>query len=205
MSSPSTKIIPFSGYNNIGVDFINEETAAQGVAVDQSTGGRGTLLKDGGLGLENTSWAYARNAANNAEVNLIRLNSSDRMEFGSALKWIDWSGSMTITPGGAMTVSSSTVFRARYVPLGGLTILDFQLSVTFGGVASTFFDVLAPVSPSFNMMNMCYLDPPIAGSTAKVGYLESADAVGKIRVFRIDASNYPLATLIVVSGQLSYG
>ena len=58
----------------IKIDKINEETAAAGITVDS------VLLKDGGVRLANAVYLTARNAANSADVNILRLNASNVME-----------------------------------------------------------------------------------------------------------------------------
>ena len=40
---------------------------------------------DGTIGLANNTWAVARNAVDSADVNLIRLNTSDQIELGAAI------------------------------------------------------------------------------------------------------------------------
>lgn len=167
MSSPSTKIIPFSGYNNIGVDFINEETAGQGVAVDQSSGGRGTLLKDGGVGLENGAWLYARNQANSAEVNLIRLNSSNVGELDTTA-FAARSNSAAVVAGctcsGAMTISSVVVTTARYLFLGPLVFYELNVAFTLGGTPSTTVKIPLPVASSGNAWNVLAIANPTIGT-----------------------------------------
>mgnify|MGYP005846940439 CR=1 FL=1 len=64
---------------SISVGTISEAAEGAGVSVD------GVLLKDGGARLPNAGAISARNAADTADVGVIKLNASDKVEFGALL------------------------------------------------------------------------------------------------------------------------
>lgn len=101
----------------VKVNTINELTAAAGVTIDS------VLLKDGTARLTNNTYLQARNAANNANVDIVKINASDAVEVASASGWRTALGLGTIATqaasGVAITGGSITGITDLAVADGG--------------------------------------------------------------------------------------
>ena len=79
--------------------------------------------------IPNNQWIAAA-AAGAGDVNLLRLNASDKLEFG--LTWTDWTP--TVTQGVSV---AATVDWARYCLIGKLALVQVHLSITGSGTATS--------------------------------------------------------------------
>jgi hypothetical protein len=108
-------------------DKLLEYTAAAGVTIDS------VLLKDGGVRLLNNLMLQARNAANSADIDLLKLNASNQLQFGTTFDVFR----TTFTPnsyssniGSWSTVALNPSF---YIPIGKLLLFSFTALGTIAG------------------------------------------------------------------------
>lgn len=96
----------------------------------------------------NAAWLRSRNAANGADVNLIRVNSSDRIEISDNLSWQTWTPNYTQS--GLMTISSTSTTSARYARVGKIIHFNINFSGTLGGTADAAVSFSPPVTAATN-------------------------------------------------------
>lgn len=121
----STVLFRLNGTSqSLDVDTINELTAAAGVTLDS------VLLKDGGVRLANNVTLKARNQANSADVDILKLNTSNELElsgtyarFGSDLRIAastsDASDNAALRLAGGGGTFSNQQLRGAYLELFG--------------------------------------------------------------------------------------
>ena len=129
----SNQIVPKSGINHVGFDYMSPQTAAQKTIIqDASVAGTewmafdhpnqalevdtieeftsasgvtidSALIKDGGVRLLNDTYLKARNNADSSDLNIVKVNTSDTLTFGTAI------ASATFTTATITTASIPTI------------------------------------------------------------------------------------------------
>lgn len=150
LSSGLTLTIPSQGSRNWGSTFQNN--FAQKISEHDHTGsGKGLQIStnaiatnaatDAKIRLTNAGWFKGRNAANSADVNILRVNSADAIEFATAPANVPPSGSIIMfggssAPTGWLLCNGAAVSRTTYAALFAV------VGTTFGvGDGSTTFNV----------------------------------------------------------------
>lgn len=120
-------------------DTIAELTAANGVSVD------GAILKDGALTQLNNVFLKIRNAANNASYDIVKVDASNALAFGTVLAFAQtWTP--TVTCSGSMTYTSQTINHATYWEFFDRIRITFDITGTIGGTPSTDILITLPVN-----------------------------------------------------------
>lgn len=124
----------------IHVDTINEKTTNTGVTVE------GVKLENDQPLLKNNTYLLGRNAADSANVNLLRVTSGDVADLNKV--WIDWSSSVTFSGSGSMTYTGETVQHFDYLQLGEMVFFSAAvITGTIGGTVDKYILVDLPVAP----------------------------------------------------------
>jgi len=144
----SNQIVPSGGKNHVGYEYLSPQGAATVVRIlDQSVGGTewaridcgnqvfkvdtvgeftsaagvtidGVLLKDNYTRLPNNTYYRARNAANSADINLAKINASNRIEFGTTVEALALQTALPIASGGTGATSASAARTALGLVIG---------------------------------------------------------------------------------------
>ena len=122
----------------IKVDTISEKTASAEITISDKL-----LLQDSPR-LNNNLFLIARNAANSANVNLLKLNASDIIEIGDNLSWQTWVP--TYTQPSTMTFTSVTTVAAKYAKIGKLVFFNIHAAGTTGGTATASIRFSLPIT-----------------------------------------------------------
>lgn len=132
---------------DIKVDTISEKTTSLGVTVE------GVKAANGGIRLANNTYLKARNAANDADLNILKLNASNILEFASGLladtpiEIGTWSPTYSTFGGTSFTFTSVTTSFAKYWKIGKLVFFSIRaLGTTAGSVAGSSLKFTLPFS-----------------------------------------------------------
>ena len=150
LSSGLTLTIPTLGDTNWD-ELIRDQCFLKISEHDHTGGGKGVQLATGAIQddaitdakirLTNTGWLTGRNAANSADVNIIRVNSSDVVELNvSTSTWTPSYGGS-----GGMSFSGSTTF-ARYLVLGKWHIVSVYFTGTTSGAGAAYLTMTLPAT-----------------------------------------------------------
>lgn len=182
MTAASVQTRAAGGYNNYGVDYLSPKTAAQTIQITASADGSdpyigfdganekllidvvgeftaaagvtidSVLLKDGGARLLNNVNLSARNNANSADLNLLKLSTSDKLLFNVSVVDAATRTSLGAAASGANTDITS-IISAGAVTLGSSnSYLQFESD---GAVSWVVGDGNATIRPTVN--NTCYI------------------------------------------------
>lgn len=184
--------IQFDGtHQSIHVDLLEEYTASNGISVDQ------VLLRDGYVRMRNDSYLKAHNALGTNELNILKINASNKLEFDSTLD-LNWQTyTPTITPGGSMTYTGTSIKWGNsntgwlYYQVGDLVLLKGYVSGTTGGTASSYFDVTLPAAAADSNQYFDVLTYE-NGSSASAGYAYLTSTTN-LRVFKAGGGAWTLA------------
>lgn len=163
ISSGLTLSVPSQGSKNWGTSFKNN-FATPISAHDHTGGGKGLQISTNALAsnavtdpkirLTNAGWLRARNAANSADVNLLRLNSSNIFELASPLPFASGGLGVSSTPGnGQIPIGTGSGYNVATITgtsnqlivtnSSGAIVLSLPQSIalastpTFGGMTLT--------------------------------------------------------------------
>lgn len=144
--SSGSSYFTFDGTNRqILVDKIYNYTAAAGVRIES------VLLNDGSVRLENNCVLKGVNAAGSSEIDIVKINASNKLEFNSSLD-VNWETyTPTVTPSGSMTFSGTYTWGTSgtnwlFWRIGDLVLFKGIARGTIGGSVSTYFDCTLPVT-----------------------------------------------------------
>lgn len=118
---------------DIKVDTINEKTSSLGVTVES------VKLANGGVRLTNNTYLKSRNAANDADLDILKLNASNVLEFASGLlqntplEIGTWSPTYSTFGGTGFTFTTVTTSFAKYWKIGKLVFFSIRALGTTGG------------------------------------------------------------------------
>jgi hypothetical protein len=153
-------------------------------------------------GPNNTALLVARNAADNADVTLLKLNSSDQPELVSQkiLTRTDWTPTITADSG---TFTTVTVSDARYSQINKIVQFQLSLQIVTVGTASGAFLFTPPVTPagksfaasgvnaSDGQALFCYFGA--AGSTVRCAKYDGSNPISAGKFYTITGT-YEAAT-----------
>lgn len=166
---------------SIKIDTINERTADTGVTLD------GTLLKDGNVRLASQKKLQAKNAANDAVLDILGLNASNILSFNPAvLLPQQWSPNVSVDAGGSLSPSS---LYSKYVELGKICFFMIEGFWTISGTPPTNFYFNTP----HVMASNCSGKINVFGSSRLPGYFERTTSQ-QIKVGRDDGAVFSAGT-----------
>lgn len=151
ISAGITMTIPSTGEVNWGP--IYKDAFTEISSHDHTGSGNGVQLGTSALAadavtgakirLDNNQYLRARNAANSADIDILKVNSSDKIEFGAALSWTTYSP--TLSGGGTISLSGVTVHYSKYFQMGKLVSVAVRATYTVSGTG-TFIQIPLPVT-----------------------------------------------------------
>lgn len=201
-----------AGYNNIQVGYITPDSDPEGINFtnDTSYPASGAIIvnidtANNALKLMNDIPLSARNAANSGNINILKLNASDKLETGSTLD-LNW---QTFTPSayggtGRLTFTSVSEANNFYYRFGDMAFIHFRATGTTGDTTSTELTFTLPLGLTAQAGNL-ELGVSVFESSgmSKPGRCYSVSGT-EFHVSKYDASNFVLAasTGFIVQGVL---
>jgi hypothetical protein len=152
--------------------------------------------------LTNNSSLRARNAANNADVNILKLNASDQIEFGTNdLSWGTWSP--TVSGNGTISISNTVANLAQYVRIGDLVIAQFDITFDISGAGNN-LGITTPVTVLTTGQLPAFATSYSAGSSGTQSVQGQVNSsVNSLQVLTV-SGNFPAETSNVVRGTVMY-
>lgn len=114
-----------------------------------------------------------------------------------------------VTPGAGMTLTAATTRWSRYKHIGRSLTWNFNISLRFGGVGATTFDLSLPDgirtasndTPQFILRNLC-LNGFSASPGLLLGIVEVLNDDNKITISRLDGAPYTTGLTRSVEGSI---